>query len=86
MSETNDEGLGPSHCYRFGDRFVSLTENQWLQIEQAASGCIDGTSDEWPVLRHAISLITGKPFTYRKTASWMQGFCEAVVSMDQPPR
>jgi hypothetical protein len=56
-----------------------LTESDWLQIEMAAAGCIDGTSDQWPSLRAAIEKITGRPFGPRKTANWMQGFCEGVM-------
>lgn len=56
-----------------------LTEHDWLQIEQAAAGCVDGTSDEWPALRVAIEKITGKPFRCRKSSAWLQGFCEGVV-------
>jgi Ser/Thr protein kinase RdoA (MazF antagonist) len=56
-----------------------LTDHDWLQIEQAAAGCIDGTSDQWPSLRAAIQKITGRPFGPRKMASWMQGFCEGVL-------
>ncbi len=57
----------------------TMNDNDWLQIEQAAAGCIDGTSDDWPHLRRAIEKITGKPFGARKTASWLQGFCEGVM-------
>jgi hypothetical protein len=56
-----------------------MTDFDWLQIEQAAAGCVGGTSDEWPELRKAIAKITGKPFRHRKTASWLQGFCEGVL-------
>ena len=56
-----------------------LTESDWLQIEQAASGCISGTSDDWPALRHAVSLLLGHPLHHRKSAAWLQGFCEGVV-------
>jgi len=56
-----------------------LTEHDWLQIEQAAAGCISGTSDEWPDLRRAIEKVTGKPFEQRQSASWLQGFCEGVL-------
>lgn len=59
--------------------FQMLTEHDWLQIEQAASGCIDGTSDDWPHLRVAIEKVTGKPFGHRKCASWLRGFCEGVL-------
>ena len=58
----------------------NLTESDWIQIEMAASGCIGGTSDEWPNLRAAIEKITGRPFGPRKTASWLRGFCEGVLS------
>ena len=57
----------------------NLTESDWIQIKQAASGCVGGTSDEWPNLRAAIEKITGRPFGPRKTASWLQGFCEGVL-------
>ena len=58
----------------------NLTDHDWLQIEQAAAGCCNsGTSDEWPALRLAIENITGRPFGPRRTASWMQGFCEGVM-------
>lgn len=57
-----------------------LTESDWLQIEQAAAGCISGTSDEWPALRQAIAKLTGKPFGYRQPAAWLQGFCEGVMA------
>jgi hypothetical protein len=56
-----------------------LTDHDWLQIEMAARGCVSGTSDEWPNLRKAIEKITGMPFGPRKTANWMQGFCECVM-------
>lgn len=34
-----------------------LTDHDWLQIEQAAAGCVSGTSDEWPDLRAAIERV-----------------------------
>ncbi len=71
----NDVNGAPVESVRFG----SLTEDNWLQIEQSAAGCVSGTSDEWPALRHAIALITGKPFVLRKSAAWLQGFCEGVL-------
>ena len=61
------------------DRFANLTDSDWLQIEQAAKGCIDGTSDDWPALRRAIEKITGKPFGMRRVASWLQGFCQGIM-------
>lgn len=59
---------------------TNLTDDDWLQIEQAAAGCVSGTSDEWPALRSAIEKITGKPFSNRKSAAWLQGFCEGVLA------
>jgi hypothetical protein len=56
-----------------------LTESDWLQIEQAAAGCISGTSDEWPALRIAIEKIAGHPLCDRKCAAWLQGFCEGMM-------
>jgi hypothetical protein len=68
------------------DTVNSITESDWLQIEQAAQGCIDGTSDDWPALRAAIAKITGKPFKHRKTAAWLQGFCEGVLIQSGRPK
>lgn len=58
-----------------------LTEHDWLQIEMAASGCISGTSDEWPHLRQAIEKLPGyeSTFEHRKPASWLRGFCQEVL-------
>jgi hypothetical protein len=56
-----------------------LTESDWLQIEQAAAGCISGTSDDWPALCHAVALLLGHPLHHRKSAAWLQGFCEGVM-------
>jgi hypothetical protein len=53
-----------------------MTENEWLQINQAASGCIDGTSDDWPDLVSAIEHLTGQSFNGTKSADWLQGFCD----------
>jgi len=70
----------PSCIYFIVRKTMSeLTEHDWVQIEQAAAGCVSGTSDEWPHLRLAIEKVTGKPFAHRKSASWLQGFCEGVL-------
>lgn len=55
-----------------------LNDNDWLQIEIAATGCISGTSDELPNLRSAIEKITGEPFGRSRSADWLQGFCESI--------
>jgi hypothetical protein len=31
-----------------------LTDNDWVQVEQAALGCVSGTLGEWPVLSAAL--------------------------------
>ena len=56
-----------------------LTAHDWLQIEQAARGCVSGTSSEWPHLTRAIEKLRGKPFVYPKPGPWLQGYCEAVI-------
>jgi hypothetical protein len=56
-----------------------LTADDWLQIEQAANGCISGTSDEWPALRRVIEKLRGEPMVYRQTAAWLSGFCIGVL-------
>ena len=58
---------------------LALTSHDWLQIEQAAAGCVSGTSDDWPDLRVAIEKVTGDPFGRRRTAAWLQGFCEGFL-------
>lgn len=55
-----------------------LNHHDWLQIEQAAAGCVSGTSDDWPDLVHAITTLTGQSLP-RKSAAWLQGFCEGVL-------
>jgi hypothetical protein len=64
---------------RLASSFDELTEFDWLQIDSAASGCIDGTSAKWPALRAAIEKITGKTLAWDRSASWLQGFCEGVT-------
>ena len=56
-----------------------LNDHDWMQIEMAANGCISGTSDEWPDLRRAIEKVRGKEFGPRQSASWLRGFCEALM-------
>lgn len=58
-----------------------LTDHDWCQIEQAASGCISGTSDEWPDLVAAINKLRGQPLGLRKSADWLRGFCEALITL-----
>jgi len=57
-----------------------LTDHDWDQIIMAAKGCVSGTSDEWPHLQRAIEKITGRPFLFRKSASWLRGFCEGIMT------
>lgn len=57
----------------------NLSDHDWLQIEQAARGCVSGTSDEWPHLVKAIQKITGHQLT-RKSATWLQGFCQGILA------
>ena len=53
---------------------TKLTGNQLLQIQQA-SVSISGSSDEWPILKEAIEIITGKPLE-KKSARWLKEFCK----------
>jgi hypothetical protein len=45
-----------------------------LQIQQASVN-ISGSSDEWPILKEAIEIITGKPLE-NKSAKWLKDFCK----------
>jgi hypothetical protein len=56
-----------------------MTADDWAQIVMASRGCVSGTSDEWPKLRHAIAKLRGEPFGPRRSADWLQGFCEGVI-------
>ena len=51
-----------------------LTETQLLQIKQASVN-ISGSSDEWPILKEAIEIITGEPLE-KKSARWLKEFCK----------
>jgi hypothetical protein len=51
-----------------------LTKNHLLQIQQASVN-ISGSSDEWPILREAIEIITGEPLE-KKSAIWLKEFCK----------
>ncbi len=53
---------------------TKLTETQLLQIQQASVN-ISGSSDEWPMLKEAIEIITGKPLE-KKSARWLKEFCK----------
>ena len=55
-----------------------LTDHDWLQIEQAANGCVSGTSDEWPDLVKAIEKVLNRKLM-RQSSAWLRGFCEALV-------
>ena len=53
---------------------TKLTKNQLLQIQQA-SVSISGSSDEWPILKEAIEIITEEPLE-KKSARWLREFCK----------
>jgi hypothetical protein len=70
--DTNEPSAA-TDCYR------DLSDHDWLQIEQAANGCVSGTSDEWPHLVEAVQKVRGKPLEKSKSAQWLRGFCEGVM-------
>jgi hypothetical protein len=51
---------------------TKLTKNQLLQLQQASVN-ISGSSDEWPILKEAIEIITGEPLE-NKSARWLREF------------
>lgn len=59
-------------------RFELLDHHDWLQIEQAAAGCVSGISDEWPDLVKAIEKVRGRKLM-RQSSAWLRGFCEALI-------
>jgi hypothetical protein len=67
------------------ERLASLTPHDWLQIDQAARGCISGTSDEWPHLCNAIAKLQGKPLWCRQSADWLRGFCSGILAVVEEP-
>lgn len=75
-------GMGKSAAVRRAKAVLlrsGASEADWIQIEMAAKGCGSGTSDEWPALVAAIARITGRKIEQRKSAAWLQGFCEGVL-------
>lgn len=56
-----------------------LSADDWLQIEQGASGCISGISDEWPLLVAAIEKVMNRKLP-RRSSAWLRGYCEALIA------
>lgn len=78
ICDSDNYALAPAEkVYRL--KYPHLSDHDWLQIEQAARGCVSGNSDEWPHLVKAIQKITGHQLT-RKSATWLQGFCQGILS------
>jgi hypothetical protein len=67
------------------ERLASLTPHDWLQIDQAARGCISGTSDEWPHLCNAIAKLTGRPLLFPEPSAWLRGFCSGILAVAEEP-
>jgi hypothetical protein len=63
-----------NHDWAVPMQTTKLTKNHLLQIQQA-SASISGSSDEWPILKEAIEIITGKPLE-KKSAIWLKDFCK----------
>lgn len=63
-----------------------LTDHDWLQIEQAANGCISGDLSEWPDLARAFKNLgvgpTGLPgHKLIPHAHELQCFCQGILAM-----
>ena len=58
-----------------------LTERDWMHIEAAAAGFIDGESAEWPSVVRALEKVRQRPLPIRFPMIWLRGFCEGVVEM-----
>ena len=59
----------------------TVTAAERLEISQAAHGCVSGTSDEWPGLVSVLTRLRGRPLGMRKDASWLRGYCEALMDI-----
>lgn len=80
LGEEERQGMADSLSEEVNDTsgIRRLTDNDWLQIDMAARGCVSGTSDEWPALASAIDKVRGGKLS-SKSAAWLQGFCEALL-------
>ena len=54
-------------------------EIHWQRIKSCSEGGCDAGSDKYPDLTASITAISGYGFTARKSAKWMQGFCEGLM-------
>jgi hypothetical protein len=59
---------------------LNLTEHDWLQIEQASSGCISGTIGEWPHL-YAALLKVGYNEPLATPAATIKVICNDILDM-----
>lgn len=60
----------------------TVTVAERFEIVLAANGCVTGTSDEWPGLVSTLTRLRGRSLGKRKDASWLRGYCEALMDMD----
>jgi hypothetical protein len=64
------------------DRLVRLTDADMLQIEQAASGCLDKTIGYWPCLDHALSKL-GIDLNVHTPATVVTAICQFVEAASE---
>lgn len=55
-----------------------MTDHDWIQIEQAAKGCVSGTLDEWPHLKGALRRC-GVHLPKETTATALRIVCGQIV-------
>ena len=60
-----------------------LTPHDWLQLGQAASGCISGTLAEWPDLANALCKWYGTPLKPKTPATQLQMLCRHIVDLHE---
>lgn len=58
-----------------------LSSHQWLQIEQAAQGCVSGFAYEWPDLRCAL-IELGIHTAWDCAASTLRTICLVIVTRE----
>lgn len=62
-----------------------MNDHDWLQIEQAANGCISGDLSEWPHLALAFKKLGIKPHqlpgvSLIPPASELRPFCQGIIA------
>ena len=62
-------------------RVSTLTEQDWLQVDSAARGCVSGTLGEWPALQAVFSKL-GLVCYPNLHSSVVKDMCRLIMSIE----